>query len=76
MIAQDVTPQFTAGWDWQQPVRDRNTGIWGDVSIRYTGPVFLGDVQAAVHRLGQDVPLSEAASVHLQLDLSCTGILV
>ncbi|MCK7535812.1 MAG: hypothetical protein MZV63_34925 [Marinilabiliales bacterium] len=28
MIGRDVTMQFTAGWDWIQPVRDRNTGIW------------------------------------------------
>jgi len=28
MIGRDVTMQFTPGWDWIQPVRDRNTGIW------------------------------------------------
>ena len=74
MIAQDVTFQFTAGWDWQQPVRDRNTGIWDDVVVRYTGPVLLRDVHAAVYRAHGDVPLSETAAVRLQLGLTCTGL--
>lgn len=39
MIARNNTMQFTPGWDWIQPVRDRNTGIWDEVSITTTGPV-------------------------------------
>ena len=38
-IAKNVTMQFTPGWDWIQPVRDRNTGIWDEVSITTTGAV-------------------------------------
>ncbi|MDR1593474.1 MAG: beta-glycosidase [Prevotellaceae bacterium] len=38
-IARNVTMQFTPGWDWIQPVRDRNTGIWDEVSITTTGNV-------------------------------------
>jgi hypothetical protein len=38
-IARNVTMQFTPGWDWIQPVRDRNTGIWDEVSITATGMV-------------------------------------
>ncbi|MDR1581755.1 MAG: beta-glycosidase [Prevotellaceae bacterium] len=38
-IAKNVTMQFTPGWDWIQPVRDRNTGIWDEVSITCTGNV-------------------------------------
>jgi len=38
-IAKNVTMQFTPGWDWIQPVRDRNTGIWDEVSITTTGSV-------------------------------------
>ena len=38
-IARNVTMQFTPGWDWIQPVRDRNTGIWDEVSVTVTGPV-------------------------------------
>ncbi|MDR2810000.1 MAG: beta-glycosidase [Tannerellaceae bacterium] len=38
-IARNVTMQFTPGWDWIQPVRDRNTGIWDEVAITATGAV-------------------------------------
>jgi len=38
-IARNVTMQFTPGWDWIQPVRDRNTGIWDEVSVTATGAV-------------------------------------
>lgn len=40
-IARNNTMQFTPGWDWIQPVRDRNTGIWDEVSITTTGEVRL-----------------------------------
>ncbi|MDL2221001.1 beta-glycosidase [Parabacteroides sp. OttesenSCG-928-N08] len=38
-IARNNTMQFTPGWDWIQPVRDRNTGIWDEVSLTVTGAV-------------------------------------
>ncbi|MEO7716757.1 MAG: malectin domain-containing carbohydrate-binding protein [Capsulimonas sp.] len=31
------------GWDWMPGIRDRNTGIWQDVSLYATGPVTLAD---------------------------------
>lgn len=40
-IAKQVTMQFTPGWDWIQPVRDRNTGIWDEVSVTTTGNVKI-----------------------------------
>ena len=40
-IARNNTMQYTPGWDWRQPVRDRNTGSWDEVSITTTGPVCL-----------------------------------
>ncbi len=40
-IGRNVTMQFTAGWDWICPIRDRNTGIWDQVSLEITGPVDL-----------------------------------
>ena len=30
-IAKNVSHQYVAGWDWIQPIRDRNTGIWDKV---------------------------------------------
>lgn len=40
-IAKGLTTQYTAGWDWIQPIRDRNTGIWDKVFIETTGGVNL-----------------------------------
>lgn len=40
-IARNNTMQYTPGWDWIQPVRDRNTGIWDEVSITTSGAVKL-----------------------------------
>ncbi|MFH1239449.1 MAG: glycoside hydrolase family 2 TIM barrel-domain containing protein [bacterium] len=40
-IGRDVTMQSTIGWDWNQPVRDRNAGMWEDVYISTTGPVAI-----------------------------------
>ena len=40
-IGRNVTMQFTAGWDWICPVRDRNTGIWDEVAIEITGTIDL-----------------------------------
>jgi mannosylglycoprotein endo-beta-mannosidase len=40
-IAKGVGLQYTAGWDWIQPMRDRNTGIWDKVTIEKTGAVNL-----------------------------------
>lgn len=40
-IAKNLTHQYTAGWDWIQPIRDRNTGIWDKVTIEKTAGVVL-----------------------------------
>ncbi|WP_235524228.1 glycoside hydrolase family 2 TIM barrel-domain containing protein [Pedobacter sp. Hv1] len=40
-IAKGLTTQYTAGWDWIQPIRDRNTGIWDKVTIEKTKAVNL-----------------------------------
>jgi mannosylglycoprotein endo-beta-mannosidase len=40
-IGRNVTMQCTAGWDWICPIRDRNTGIWDQVSIEITGSVDI-----------------------------------
>jgi glycosyl hydrolase family 2/Ig-like domain-containing protein/concanavalin A-like lectin/glucanase superfamily protein len=40
-------PTFSAaeGWDWIPGIRDRNTGIWQDVTLTATGEVEVGDLQ-------------------------------
>ncbi|UHG92663.1 glycoside hydrolase family 2 protein [Spirosoma oryzicola] len=40
-IARNVAHQYVAGWDWIQPIRDRNTGIWDKVIVEKTGAVQL-----------------------------------
>lgn len=42
-IAKNVGIQYTAGWDWIQPIRDRNTGIWDKVTIQTTGAVKINN---------------------------------
>ncbi|KAL2345697.1 hypothetical protein Fmac_006982 [Flemingia macrophylla] len=42
-IGKDVATQYVEGWDWMAPIRDRNTGIWDEVSISVTGPVKIID---------------------------------
>ena len=39
-------PTFAAaeGWDWIPGIRDRNTGIWQDVTLSASGPVEIGDL--------------------------------
>jgi mannosylglycoprotein endo-beta-mannosidase len=43
-IARSITNQYTAGWDWIQPVHDRNTGIWDKVYIERTKAGKLEDI--------------------------------
>jgi mannosylglycoprotein endo-beta-mannosidase len=42
-IARNVSHQYVAGWDWIQPIADRNTGIWDKVTIEKTGDVRIID---------------------------------
>nr|DAD19492.1 TPA_asm: hypothetical protein HUJ06_020955 [Nelumbo nucifera] len=39
-IGKDVAAQYVEGWDWMAPIRDRNTGIWDEVSLSVTGLFF------------------------------------
>ena len=43
VIGRNVSHQYVAGWDWIQPVRDRNTGIWDKVFIERTRRVNIKD---------------------------------
>lgn len=40
-IGKNVAHQYVAGWDWIQPIRDRNTGIWDKVLIEKTKAVNI-----------------------------------
>lgn len=55
-IAKNVTHQYVAGWDWIQPVRDRNTGIWDKVYIEKTGKVNLKNPHVVTLVPGKRMP--------------------
>jgi mannosylglycoprotein endo-beta-mannosidase len=55
-IARNVGLQYTAGWDWIQPVRDRNTGIWDKVTIQKTGAVRIIDTHVITVVPGTRLP--------------------
>lgn len=71
MIGRDATMQFTAGWDWVQPVRDRNTGIWDKVTIEVTGDVDIRNSFASTRVPGARLPgeLQEPAFVTFSAEI-------
>jgi|WetSurMetagenome_2_1015567.scaffolds.fasta_scaffold01240_2 mannosylglycoprotein endo-beta-mannosidase len=70
-IGKDVTMQFTPGWDWIQPVRDRNTGIWDKVTVEITGPVELCNTYARTRVPGVRLPgeLQDPAYVSFSVEV-------
>ena len=76
-------PTFSAteGWDWIPSIRDRNTGIWQDVTLTATGSVEIGDLQVVTtlpkpDRSEADIeieaPLTNLASGPVEGDLTAT----
>jgi len=55
-IGRNVTMQFTAGWDWICPIRDRNTGIWDQVCVEVTGSVDIRNPFVEIRVPGIRVP--------------------
>ncbi len=55
-IARSVSNQYVAGWDWIQPVRDRNTGIWDKVAIEKTNTIELKSPHVVTLVLGKRYP--------------------
>ena len=66
-IGRNVTMLLTSGWDWCFPdsVRDRNTGIWRDITFFTTGTVRL-DAPFVKTKLNAD--FSEA-TLEIQVDV-------
>ena len=56
MIGRNITMQCTAGWDWICPIRDRNTGIWDQVSLESTGVVDLRNPYVESRVPGKRIP--------------------
>ena len=71
-IARNVGLQYTAGWDWIQPVRDRNTGIWDKVTIQKTGAVRITDthVVTMVKGIRQPDGAQQPAIIKMEAEVS------
>ncbi|HXO77385.1 MAG TPA: hypothetical protein VN824_19160, partial [Puia sp.] len=71
-IARNVSHQYVAGWDWIQPIRDRNTGIWDKVTIEHTGSVRIKNPHVITEVPGQrwpDVTDQAPAILHIGAEL-------
>ncbi|SMC52037.1 glycoside hydrolase family 2 protein [Pedobacter africanus] len=55
-IAKGLTTPYTAGWDWIQPIRDRNTGIWDKVFVEKTGGLNLENPHVVTLVPGKRLP--------------------
>ena len=56
------------GWDWIPGIRDRNIGIWQDVSVEYTGDVTLAYPQVVT-----DLPLPDTSSADVTIRAGVTN---
>ena len=82
-IARNVTHQYVAGWDWIQPIRDRNTGIWDKVMIEKTHQIniknthIITEVDGIRHVEGNQNPVMIKVSTELQnpTSSSVSGVL-
>ena len=76
-------PSFAAteGWDWIPGIRDRDTGIWQDVTLTATGTLEVGDLQVITtlpkaDRSEADIeieaPLTNTSSASVEGDLTAS----
>jgi mannosylglycoprotein endo-beta-mannosidase len=70
-IGRNVGHQYVAGWDWIQPIRDRNTGIWDKVWLEKTMPVNLKNPHIITKVRGKRQPGGDQAPaiVHASVEL-------
>lgn len=75
-IARNVSIQYTPGWDWIQPIHDRNTGIWDKVTIEKTAGVRIIDphVVTLVPGVRQSSGVQQPATIQVSAQLeNATG---
>ena len=70
MLLDGPTFMDTEGWDWIPAERDRDTGIWQDVTLRETSEVKLGDPQIITTL---PLPRRDSADVLINVPLENTG---
>jgi len=64
-IGKNVTMQCAVGWDWLPAIRDRNMGLWQNVSLTTTGPVDM----RPPHVITTLAPEKTEATLTLKVDL-------
>jgi mannosylglycoprotein endo-beta-mannosidase len=65
-IGRNITMQCTAGWDWICPIRDRNTGIWDQVSVEITGSVDIKNPYIEIRIPGIRVPWKNQPAAYVK----------
>jgi mannosylglycoprotein endo-beta-mannosidase len=65
-IGRNVTSQYAAGWDWIQPVHDRNTGIWDKVTIEESNIVRITNPHVVTLVPGKRFPREAQAPALIQ----------
>ena len=76
-IARSVTHQYVAGWDWIQPIADRNTGIWDKVTISKTKTLLLKNPHVRTRVPGMrmaDDSLQAPAIIDVSVEVQNPGI--
>jgi hypothetical protein len=64
-------PTFAAseGWDWIPSIRDRDTGIWQDVTLSSSGPVQIGDLNVVT-----TLPKPDRSEADIEIDVPLTNV--
>ena len=64
-------PSFMAaeGWDWIPTIRDRETGLWQDVTLTTTGDVRIGDTHVITA-----LPKADNSLAELTIDVPVTNL--
>ena len=52
----------TEGWDWIPGIRDRNTGIWQEITLTATGPVKIDDAHVVTR-----LPLPDTSHAEIRI---------
>ncbi len=68
----------TEGWDWIPGIRDRNTGIWQDVTLKATDVVAIGDAHVITSLPLPDTSRADvtiAVPLHNQSSAAVQGVL-
>ncbi len=68
MVLDGPTFAATEGWDWIPGVRDRNSGIWQDVTLTASGAVSVGDVQVVT-----TLPQHDASEADVEITVPLTS---